>query len=413
MKKILAIGHNYYPELTGIGKYTAEFCNYLVNAGFSVDVITGNPYYPQWKLFEGYKNNRFTKENISGVTVYRTPLFIPENPSGFKRLLQDGFFFIAVLLVVVKLLFRKKKYDCIFIAVPSFLLGLIGLFYRFFSRKTIVLYHIQDLQIDAAENLGMIRSKLLLKLFYGIEKYVLNHANYVSTISEGMREKVLQKSKTLKECILFPNWINNKNIFPINPKPLIDKDGLHNKKIIFYSGAIGEKQGLEMILEVAANFSSDKDFVFVISGEGPYKEKLITQAQEQHLQNIIFFKLLPVEEFNEMLNAAYIHLVIQKESGSDFFLPSKLTNILGIGGCVIVTATENTSLYKIISKNNCGLLVLPSDVEALQRGIEMLDENNNKRELYSNNALQYAHHFLYQKSVIENYMHQTGISALN
>src|SRR5437588_221980 len=100
MKRILAIGHNYYPELTGIGKYTAEFCNYLVhNANCAVDVITGNPYYPQWKLFDGYKNTMFTTENINGVTVHRTPLYIPQQPTGFKRLLQDGFFFIAVLMV--------------------------------------------------------------------------------------------------------------------------------------------------------------------------------------------------------------------------------------------------------------------------------------------------------------------------
>jgi colanic acid biosynthesis glycosyl transferase WcaI len=409
MKKVLAVGHNYYPELTGIGKYTAEFCNYLVGENFAVDVITGNPYYPQWKLFDGYKNNRFTKENINGVNVYRTPLFIPKKPTGFKRLLQDGFFFTTVLMVMVKLLFHKKKYDFIFIAVPSFMLGLTGLFYRFFSRSTVVLYHIQDLQIDAAENLDMIKSKALIKFLYRIERYVLNHVNYVSTISEGMREKVLQKSRSLKECLLFPNWINNKNIYPIDPKPVIEKDGLRNKKIIFYSGAIGEKQGLEMILKVAPHFSLNKEIVFVISGEGPYKQKLIEQSQEQDLQNIVFLNLMPIEEFNEMLNAAYIHLVIQKESGSDFFLPSKLTNILGIGGCVIVTAAENTSLYNIINQNNCGCLISPSDAQALQNAIEALDNNNDARNFYSKNALRYAHDFLYQKSVIENYLSQTGI----
>jgi len=412
MKKVLAIGHNYYPELTGIGKYTSEFCNYIsANTDCSVDVITGNPYYPQWKIFNGYKNNKFSKENINGVTVYRTPLYVPADPSGFKRLLQDTLFLICVKIMLLYLLIsHKKKYDHIFIAVPSFMLGLTGLMYRFFSRRTIVLYHIQDLQIDAAENLGMIKSKTFIKFLYAIERYVLKRVNHISTISEGMREKVLQKSTSLKECILFPNWINNTNIYTIVPKPVIDKDELRNKKIIFYSGAIGEKQGLEIILEAAVYFAFNTQFVFIISGEGPYKQKLIERSQEKDLKNIIFLNLMPIEEFNRMLNAAYIHLVIQKEAGSDFFLPSKLTNILGIGGCAIVTATPNTSLYNILSENNCGCLIPPSNVQKLCNAIEMLDNDNEQRNLYSQNALQYANRFLYQKSVTENYMQQVGIT---
>jgi colanic acid biosynthesis glycosyl transferase WcaI len=312
-------------------------------------------------------------------------------------------------MVITCLLFRRKKFDYIFIAVPSFMLGLIGLYYRFFSRKTIVLYHIQDLQIDAADNLGMIKSRGLLKLLYGIERFVLKHVNHVSTISEGMREKVLAKSASLKECLLFPNWINNKNIYPISPKPVIDKDMLRNKKIIFYSGAIGEKQGLEIILEAAAYFSRRKDLVFLISGEGPYKQKLTELAQQQQLSNLVFYNLMPIEEFNTMLNAAYIHLVVQKESGSDLFLPSKLTNILGIGGCVIVTATQGTSLFDIISGHKCGCLIHPSDVQALCNAIEELDSNDDKRNFFAANALEYAHNFLYQSSVTEHYMEEAGI----
>lgn len=310
-------------------------------------------------------------------------------------------------MVVTKFIFQKK-YDFVFIAVPSFMLGLVGLYYRFFSRKTVILYHIQDLQIDAAENLKMVRSKALINFLYSIERFVLNNVNHVSTISEGMREKVLKKSSRLKECILFPNWINNTNIYPINPKPIIKNELLHNKKIIFYSGAIGEKQGLEIILEAAAQFVNRNDLVFVISGEGPYKKILQEKAAAQSLQNVVFFSLMPLKEFNEMLNAAYIHLVIQKESGSDFFLPSKLTNILGIGGCAIVTAVEGTSLYNIILQNNCGCLIQP-DAKQLYNAIDELDRNNTLRNEFSNNAFQYAQHFLYQSSVTENYLKEVGI----
>lgn len=410
MKRVLTIGHNYFPELIGIGKYTTEFCNYLVsNGNCKVDVITGNPYYPKWKVFEGYKNKWFTKEHISGVRVYRAPLYIPSKPTGFKRLLQDSLFLASVFFIVTwMLLRRKKKYDYIFIAVPSFMLGLAGLYYRFFYPKTTVLYHIQDLQIDAAENLGMIQNKTLIKALYNIERYVLNRVNYVSTISEGMRAKILYKSVSDNNCIIFPNWVNNKHIFPIYPEPVFSKEELHNKKIIFYSGAIGEKQGLEMIIEAAAYFSANPDFVFIISGEGPYKQKLIEKCRQEEINNIKFSNLLPTQEFNELLNASYLSLIIQKESGSDLFLPSKLTNILATGRCVIVTALENTSLYKIITEHNCGYLIPPSDTQALCNAIEELDRDAEKRKMYSGNALNYALN-LHEDKVIGNYIQEVGI----
>lgn len=413
MKKILAIGINYYPELTGIGKYTAEFCNFLASQeGFSVDVITGYPYYPKWKIFAEYKNNSFKKESINGVTVYRTPLYVPAKPSGAKRMLQDTLFLIGTFLLLNYLLiFHRKKYNYIFIPVPSFMLGLAGLYYHFFSRKTVILYHVQDLQIDAAEHLGMIKNKSLLNFLYKIERYILENVNCVSTISEGMREKILSKSNRLKDCLVFPNWINSENIFPILPKPLAAQEALMNKKIVFYSGAIGEKQGLELILETAAYFINHPDFVFIISGEGPYKEKLTLLAKEQGISNVLFYNLFPIKEFNEMLNATHIHLVIQKDEAGDLVLPSKLTNILGVGGCVIVTATPNTSLYKTIDSYKCGYIIPPMNKDALCTAIEKISSNEELNAMLSGNASNYANNFLLQEKIIKKYLVDIKLSV--
>ena len=408
-KKILVIGINYYPELTGIGKYTAEFCNYLVKEkGYSVDMITGNPCYPQWKIYDGYTNS-FKMELINGVTVHRCPLYVPENPSGGKRILQDALFFSASFFIVTKLLLSSKKFDAVFTPVPSFLLGLLGMYYRLFYSSSKVIYHIQDLQIDAAENLGMIKSKALINLLYKIEILILKKANYVSTISNGMKAKIIQKTPALKECLIFPNWINSVNIYPISPKPIPNYLPFNDKKIIFYSGAIGEKQGLEMLIDTAKHFNGNNDIAFVISGEGPYKKRLQEYATECKLNNLYFLNLLPIKEFNELLNAAFIHLVIQKEAGSDLFLPSKLTNILGVGGCVIVTAAPGTSLFNIIDNNKCGYLIPPSNLEALCGAIENLTTNPSIYKQLTDSAFDYAKTNLYQQGITEKYLREIGL----
>ena len=43
-KRLLLITINYWPELTGIGKYTGEMAEWLVGQGWEVRVITALPY---------------------------------------------------------------------------------------------------------------------------------------------------------------------------------------------------------------------------------------------------------------------------------------------------------------------------------------------------------------------------------
>ena len=406
-KSILIIGINYFPEITGIGKYTAEMAEYLSSQkNFEVTVITGNPYYPQWRIYDGYKNN-IKKEIVNGITVYRSPVYIPSRPRTMRRLLQDALFFTCSFLIISYLMISRKKYDYIFTPVPPFLIGFLGIYYRFFFRKTKLIYHIQDLQIDAASNLGMIRNNGLINLLFKFEAFILTNVDFVSTISDGMLAKIESKTTKKLNTLLFPNWINNNEIFPTTSDSIIKKySWLKNKKMILYSGAIGEKQGLEVLVDTANYFKDNDEYCFVISGEGPYKEKLSLYSQDYGLSNVYFLNLLPTNEFNEMLNAAFFHIIIQKESGNDLFLPSKLTNILGVGGCAIVSATNTTSLYKIVNDHQCGFIIPSSTLEYLSSSIKKLTSDTDLYNEIKLNAKNYAVNHLYKANVIDNFLNR-------
>ncbi|MGL5902551.1 MAG: hypothetical protein ACRCZO_07670, partial [Cetobacterium sp.] len=66
MKKIAVIGLNYYPEESGTGLYTPEMCDYLQKE-FQVEMITGYPYYPEWKIGVNYSDrNGVIEEERNG-----------------------------------------------------------------------------------------------------------------------------------------------------------------------------------------------------------------------------------------------------------------------------------------------------------------------------------------------------------
>ncbi len=293
-KRNLLIGYNYYPELTGIGKYSSEMINWLAVNGYDCSVITTYPYYPQWSVQEPYRKKRFwyskdIQKISSGaeIKIYRCPMYIPAKPTGIKRMLLDITFFLSAFFQLVCIL-PQKKYDYVLTVAPSFQIGLIGHFYKKI-RGARHIYHIQDLQIEIARDLQMIKSPMLLNILFKLERYIMTHSDTVSSISESMATKIQKKSE--KKVVLFPNWSNTELFFPIPDRDrLKEKFGFNpSDKIVLYSGGIGEKQGLESIIYAAKEFIQFEKLKFIICGTGPYKDKLEDMVQKSCLGKCILF----------------------------------------------------------------------------------------------------------------------------
>ncbi len=368
-KRILVIGINCLPEMTGIGKYTGEMVEWLAEHKYECSVVTAFPYYPQWEIQSPYKGNFYLKETLKAgnLKIYRCPLYVPQNPSGIKRVVHDASFFVSALLIIFYLLF-KPGYDYILCVAPPFHLGFLGLFYRFFKGGK-VLYHMQDLQVDAAKELGIIKSAGFINILFGMERFILRQSDKISSISYGMIRKIKQKID--KEVMFFPNWVDVKQFYPLEDR-LTNRESYGfsaSDKIVLYSGSIGEKQGLEVILHLAKELETDASFKFLIAGSGPYKQKLQNIADEMKLKNVRFLPLQPIDKLNSFLNIADVHLVIQKANASDLVMPSKLTTIFAVGGLVLVTANIESGLYEEINSHKMGILVKAEDLKDLKDGV--------------------------------------------
>jgi colanic acid biosynthesis glycosyl transferase WcaI len=185
-KRVLLIGYNFFPELTGIGKYSGEMIYWLAENGYDCTVITAYPYYPYWKVQESYfsKKNWYSVEEkgfASGgkIRIHRCPMYVPAKPSGLKRILLDFSFLISAGIQVLWLL-PKEKFHSVLVIAPSFQFGLLGVLYKKF-RSSRLLYHIQDMQIEAARDLQMIRSKNIIAALFKVEKYIFAQSDVVST----------------------------------------------------------------------------------------------------------------------------------------------------------------------------------------------------------------------------------------
>lgn len=395
--RILVVGINFTPELTGIGKYTGELVDWLSANGYQCTILTAFPYYPQWAIQSPYLGMLYKWETGEGErVVVRCPLYVPHVPTGFKRIIHDASFLLTALLGLVSIFFRTKHHYVVCIA-PPFHLGFLGLMYRFFRGGKLV-YHIQDLQIDAAKNLGLIRSQGLLRVLFRLEKFILDRADVVSTISLGMVKRIGEKTK--REVVLFPNWVDTKRFFPLTDNQSAREEfGFDDlDRVVLYSGSIGEKQGLEAILDVAETLRGDRSLKFVICGAGPYKGTLEMAARTRGLDNVLFYSLQPIEKLNDFLNMADVHLVIEKGGAGDLVMPSKLTTILAVGGLAVVTTSPGTYLYDEIVENDMGLVGESGVHDQLVNNIKLaIGTDQSEKRL---NARAYAEQFLSIDSVI-------------
>lgn len=368
--KILLYGINYSPELTGIGKYSGEMARWLAQQGHEVRVVTAPPYYPDWQVWQGFSSWRFDKREEEGVTVIRCPLYVPPRPSALKRMLHLASFSLSSSVAVLAQL--RWKPELVILVVPTLFCAPQALLLAKLSGAKSVL-HIQDYEVDALFGLGIANGGALRRFAFAAERVILRAFDRVSTISSGMLQCARQKGVDAERLRFFPNWSETARFQNVPRAPaLLARLGVDgDKRVLLYSGNIGEKQGLETVVAAAERLQDRSDLVFLIVGEGAGKARLLELVQRKGLANVLFAPLQPYEDLPALLACADCHLVIQKRGAADAVLPSKLTNILAVGGNAVITADPDTSLGLLCSEHpGIAALVEPESVDALLEGIE-------------------------------------------
>jgi colanic acid biosynthesis glycosyl transferase WcaI len=364
--KILIHGLNFNPEIVGIGKYTGELAEWLAQSGHEVRVITTPPYYPNWKVQPPYKGWQYKTETWQGVKIIRCPLWVPQKPSGVTRILHLLSFSFSSFPALLGQL--RWKPDVILNVSPTLFSAPFTLFTAGLTKAKSWL-HIQDFELDAASNLGMIKpGSVINKLATSWEKSVLTGFEIVSSISTRMVSLLISKGVSTEKVLLFPNWVDTEAIYPLKKQGnsyRIMMGITDDQTVVLYSGNMGYKQGLDLIIETAKLLEDNNQIVFLMCGNGAGRPALEIQAQD--LKNIKFLDLQPLERLNELLNAADIHLLPQQANAADLVMPSKLSGMMASGKPIIATANPETELAEVV--NQIGIVIPPNDPDSAMDAI--------------------------------------------
>lgn len=377
--RILIVGLNYAPEPVGIGPYTRGLAEALAAQGRAVEVICGQPYYPQWQRYPGFPAG-WTHGEEGGVTVRRCPHYVPAEPGGARRIVHLASFALAALPAALRAALRAAdKRPQVVIAVAPALLGVMTAWLAARLAGARLWVHVQDFEAEAAVATGLLRQGgLAARAALWLERRLLGLADRVSTISPQMAAKLVEKRVAADTVRELRNWADTRFApDPDGAERLRAAWGLTGKVIALYSGNIARKQGIETLVEAARALQHRPDIAFVICGEGPNRAALEQQARG--LGNVQLHDLQPAERMGAMLAMADLHLLPQIAGAADLVLPSKLTNMLASGRPVVATTEPGTGLHSEV--DGCGAITPPGDAAALARAVAELADDGGRRSV--------------------------------
>jgi colanic acid biosynthesis glycosyl transferase WcaI len=374
--RILVLTINYWPEKTGIGAVLTRRCEYLASLGHEVTVCTGMPYYPEWQVDPAYRGKLFVREKRKCVTILRSWIWVPKKVTSAKRVLFEASFLASSLVRAL----GSGKPELLLVVSPP--LGL-AISARILSRWSGAPYvfDVEDLQPDAAADLGML-PRPVLPVLYRLEAMAYRRAALITTGTEGMRQRIVDKGIPSERIAVVPPPAHS-SFFRVGGaeqgEAFRRQHGLEGKFVVAHSGNMGVKQGLDLVLDVAAQMRERQEVTFLLAGDGAMKSHLESRAASLRLENLLFLPVQEQADFLQMLAAIDLALIVQQPSVSDIAFPSKTVTLLSAARPVIASANANSEVARVVIRSNGGLVTEPGQAEPLVESILQLFGDPEKR----------------------------------
>lgn len=388
--RLAIISYNYAPEPTGIPFYNTGMATWFAAHGWQVTIHAGIPHYPWWRVPDDYARRDYRQgradEMMEGVEVQRVRHYVPTAPvSGRARMRLDASYLWRTL---VRSFRQPRRPDVLVVIAPPFLAGLLGLFLGWRHRVP-VCWHVQDLQVDAALELGMLPRRLGGILLW-LERFILARVALVTTVSEAMRRRLAAKCSTRRPVALFPNWADVTSMRPwAGPNRYRQQWGIDDHTlVVMYSGNLGRKQGVEVLLEAVRQVRTPH--LLVIAGEGAERSELERMATVLGVQAVRFVPLVPSERLAEFLCAGDVHCIPQRRAAAGLVMPSKLLNLMAVARPVVVTAPAESDLARVVAQADCGVAVEPEDPHRLGEALEQLLADDSFRRRCGHSGRQFV-----------------------
>ncbi|MGV9802602.1 glycosyltransferase [Mycobacterium sp. NPDC003449] len=398
---VTVLGINYSPEPFGIAPYTAGLCRGLANRGYRVNVITGMPHYPQWRLAAEYRWKWTSVETIDDVPVKRVRHSVPNGASNLRRLLMEATFGVRGAAS------RWHHPDVVICVTPALISTAAQCL-----RQRVSMHHRPALGVWVQDLYGVGLSETqrqgsaAARLAGGVEGRVLRAADGIVVAHDRFRRQlVFNLGVEPARITTIKNWTH------VRPGDAADRYASRRRlgwaddeTVVLHAGNMGVKQGLENVVR-AAGIADEHglNLRFVLMGDGNQRSAL--EAMAGRTGRLEFRDPLPQNEFVDALRAADILLVNEKPGVAEMSVPSKLTSYFQSGTPVLAAISPDGNAAREIGDARAGIVIDAGDPARLVEAAAALAGDTAMRTALGTNGIEYAAAELSETASMEKFDH--------
>ena len=365
--KCLIVTPYYPPDQNHSTRMYSALAEDLASSGLDVTVVTGQPNYSE--AAQGYrkKGSLFESRMEGKVRVIR--VFVPSAgrtniPARIANVFMFNFLAAASILFFVSADAAIVVNPAMYTLLPSIVLRMKG---------AAIHYRVHDLYPEIAVRLGVIRGKTAIRALGFLEKCSWRMAEEISVVSRGFVPHLVSRGIDRGKISVIRDWEDTDAIFPLGEvSPFAIRHGYDSKFVVFYGGNLGRSQGLEFLLETAAQLTASTDLLFLFVGEGALRDELVRRAQELRLTNVRFHPFQPAESLNEVYGAADVGIVSLLPGVSPEWCPAKVYSNMAAGLPILAVVDEGGEAARTIEEAGCGMRIVFGDCEGLMDAIKGL-----------------------------------------
>ena len=230
---------------------------------------------------------------------------------------------------------------------------------------------------SVSPSLRMKLSNVFMRHLAKIEKDAARKATLIVTVSRYSAQKIVQLYDVDEKKIrIVPNGVDLQRFKPTNGcENVRDKIGGNNKNLILFVGNLIPRKGLHFLIEAAKHIIKEsKKTKFVVVGDGPLKNNLISHSKEQGvLDKFVFLGDIPESMLPQLYRCADVFVSPSIQEGQG------ITLLEAQATAKPVIAFNVSAISEVIKHNQTGLLVKPDSYE-LANAISCLLSNKSLRE---------------------------------
>ena len=376
-KKILIVTECFYPEEFKINDVALSW----KDKGYDVDVLTLVPTYPLGKVFPGYKNGFFRKDEYQGINIFRIHAVTGYRDSAIKKVLKYINFAIFGSITAI---FIGRRYDYVF----GFNLGSLTdmlpavVIRKLYKKPT--MFWVQDVWPDSVYAYGFKKTKILSTLLDTFVKFMHHNITAIAISSKGFESKLEPYIKKGLRFGYAPNWADDLDM-DMDPIILSTTQKVH----FTFAGNIGKVQNLENIINafcLLASAYQEKSQLNII-GDGSNLINL--KKLSNNNLSIIFHGKQMREDMAKFYKASdFLIVSLIDEPIFSVTVPAKTQTYIAAKKPIL--AIINGDVADIVHDNSLGVCADPSNIKLIKEAFEKcidMSENEKSKFIINNTKL--------------------------